>query len=115
MRRLAPLIDVVCVVAFVGIGRVAHDHGISLAGMASTTWPFGLGLLAGWALVARLHRALLRPLSGEIVVMTTVALGMVLRVIAGQGTAPAFIVVAWAFLTLFIVGWRLCAQRFARP
>ena len=115
MRRLAPILDLICVVAFVGIGRSAHDRGISLTGMTSTTWPFALGLLCGWLIVARQRRALARPLSGEIVVVVTVALGMVLRVIAGQGTALAFIVVAWLFLTLFLVGWRLCAQHFVNP
>ncbi len=34
---------------------------------------------------------------------------MVLRVVAGQGTAVAFIAVALAFLGLFLLGWRLLA------
>lgn len=115
VRRLPPVIDALSVLAFVGIGRAAHDHGVSPRGMVSTAWPFVLGLLVGWLVVARQRRALARPLSGEIVVVVTVALGMVLRVIAGQGTALAFIVVAWLFLTLFLVGWRLCAQHFVNP
>ena len=41
-----------------------------------------------------------------------VAVGMVLRVIAGQGTAFAFILVALAFLGLFLLGWRLAARGF---
>ena len=32
---------------------------------------------------------------------------MVFRVVSGQGTAAAFIVVALAFLGLFLLGWRL--------
>jgi hypothetical protein len=32
---------------------------------------------------------------------------MTLRVVAGQGTALAFIAVALAFLGLFLLGWRL--------
>ena len=39
-----------------------------------------------------------------------VALGMVLRVVSGQGTAFAFILVALAFLGLFLLGWRLLAR-----
>jgi hypothetical protein len=39
-----------------------------------------------------------------------VALGMLLRVISGQGTAPAFIGVALAFLGLFLLGWRLLGR-----
>ena len=38
------------------------------------------------------------------------AAGMILRVIAGQGTALPFIVVALVFLGLFVVGWRLVAR-----
>jgi hypothetical protein len=33
-----------------------------------------------------------------------------LRVVSGQGTAFAFIVVALAFLGLFLLGWRLLAR-----
>ena len=35
---------------------------------------------------------------------------MVIRVLAGQGTAIAFIGVTLAFLALFILGWRVVAQ-----
>ena len=31
---------------------------------------------------------------------------MTLRVVAGQGTAAAFVAVALAFLGLFLLGWR---------
>jgi hypothetical protein len=31
-------------------------------------------------------------------------------VVSGQGTAPAFIVVALVFLALFLLGWRLLAR-----
>jgi hypothetical protein len=34
-------------------------------------------------------------------------------VLAGQGTAPAFIVVSLMFLGLFLLGWRLAARRAA--
>jgi FtsH-binding integral membrane protein len=40
----------------------------------------------------------------------TVVLGMVFRVVSGQGIAPAFIAVALAFLGLFLLGWRLLAR-----
>jgi Protein of unknown function (DUF3054) len=39
---------------------------------------------------------------------------MVLRVVSGQGTALAFIIVALAFLGLFLLGWRLCWRLAAR-
>ena len=46
--------------------------------------------------------------------LATVALGQALRVLAGQGTAVAFIVVSLLFLGLFLLGWRLIAQLAAR-
>ncbi len=42
--------------------------------------------------------------------LATVAVGMTLRVIAGQGTAVAFIAVALGFLGLFLLGWRLLVR-----
>jgi hypothetical protein len=105
----AALIDVCCVLAFVAIGRASHHDGESLAGLASTSWPF----LAGLALGLLAGRAWRRP--GAIVPagvgawLGTVAGGMVLRVVAGQGTAGAFIAVALAFLGLFLLGWRALA------
>jgi Protein of unknown function (DUF3054) len=38
----------------------------------------------------------------------------VLRVVAGQGTAAAFMLVALAFLGLFLLGWRVAARVVSR-
>jgi FtsH-binding integral membrane protein len=107
---VAALIDVCCVLVFVIIGRASHTQGESIGGIASTSWPFLAGLAAGW-LVSRAWRrpVALRP-TGIAAWLGTVALGMVLRVVSGQGTALAFIVVALAFLGLFLLGWRLLAR-----
>jgi Protein of unknown function (DUF3054) len=113
-RRFAPLTDFLAVVLFVVIGRSSHGHGDTLTGIISTTWPFGVGLMMGWWLVRQRGRPLETPVNGEIVVVVTVIIGMALRVVAGQGTAAAFVLVAWVFLSLFLVGWRLLAQRFLR-
>jgi hypothetical protein len=102
--------DVACVLLFVVIGRANHHDGETLPGLASTAWPFLAGLAAGW-LVARAWRrpTALLP-SGVAAWLGTVAVGMVLRVVAGQGTALPFIVVALVFLGLFLLGWRLLAR-----
>ena len=44
-------LDVGCVLVFVIIGRASHTQGESLAGIASTAWPFlaGLGVEIGRA------------------------------------------------------------------
>jgi Protein of unknown function (DUF3054) len=106
---LAIVLDCCCVLLFVIIGRASHAKGESLAGIASTAWPFLTGLAGGW-LAARAWR---RPFglspAGVGAWLGTVALGMVLRVVSGQGTAVAFIGVALAFLGLLLLGWRLVA------
>jgi len=111
--RVAVVLDVLCVLIFVIIGRDSHDKGESLAGIASTSWPFLCGLAAGWAVTRARKPLALRP-TGIIVWLCTVALGMVLRVVSGQGTAIAFIVVALAFLGLFLLGWRVLGRLVAR-
>jgi len=108
--RLAVALDVACVLVFVIIGRDSHAKGESLAGIASTAWPFLAGLALGW-LAARAWRQPVRlwP-AGVGAWLGAVALGMLLRVVSGQGTAPAFIGVALAFLGLFLLGWRLLGR-----
>jgi Protein of unknown function (DUF3054) len=113
--RLAVAIDVFCVLVFVIIGRASHTTGESLAGIASTAWPFLAGLAGGWLVTAGLAgRAWRQPSrlwpAGVGAWLGTVVLGMVFRVVSGQGTAPAFIGVALAFLGLFMLGWRLLAR-----
>lgn len=106
--------DLVALLVFVAIGRSVHDHGIRLAGMATTTWPFAVGLAAGTAVLAtRGLRGQSVP-GGVVVVLSTVAIGMVLRVVAGQGTAFAFVLVALAFLGALMIGWRICLRSVVR-
>ena len=110
----AVVVDVCCVLIFVVIGRASHTQGETVAGIASTSWPFLCGLAVGWAASRAWRRPLaLRP-AGLAVWLCTVALGMVLRVVSGQGTAVGFIIVAVAFLGLFLLGWRLLGRLAAR-
>ncbi len=108
--RLAVLLDCSCVLLFVIIGRASHTKGESLGAIASTAWPFLAGLAGGW-LAARAWR---RPSglwpAGVGAWLGAAALGMVFRVVSGQGTAAAFIGVALAFLGMFLLGWRLLAR-----
>lgn len=114
MRKLWPLVDLAFIVLFVAIGRSTHQHGDSAAGLVSTTWPFAVALAVAWVLTWRRGRGGTAPREGFVIVVITVALGMVLRVVSGQGTAIAFIIVAIAFLSLFLVGWRLVVKKARR-
>jgi hypothetical protein len=112
--KVAVVLDVCCVLIFVMIGRASHTKGETLAGIASTSWPFLCGLGVGWAASRAWRRPLtLRP-AGLVVWLGTVAVGMILRVVSGQGTAVAFIIVALAFLGLFLLGWRLIGRLLTR-
>lgn len=116
VRRLpAVAADVVAVLAFVAVGRDAHAHGLTLAGLASTAWPFLTGLAAGWLAVGWLAvgwaAAGGRPWPGPrtafvVTWLSTVTVGMALRVVAGQGTTVVFWVVATGFLGLFLLAGR---------
>ena len=103
----AVALDALTLVLFVVIGRASHDHGESPAGVVSTLWPFACGLAAGWLLVRAAGRRVASLGAGIVVCVATVALGMVLRVLAGQGTAAAFVGVATGFLGAVMVGGRL--------
>ena len=108
-------IDILVVVLFVVIGRASHHHGETFGGFLSTWWPFAAGLAVGEVLSARLEsgwQGWLR--AGAVVTVSTVAVGMVLRVVAGQGTAVAFIVVALVFLGAFMIGGRAAIAALAR-
>ena len=106
MKMRAFIADLLFVLLFVAIGRHAHKDGSSLGGMASTAWPFAVGLLSGWIFIVLTHRTAPARSSGIIIVLWTVILGMILRIISGQGTAFTFVIVALVFLSLFLVGWR---------
>ncbi len=106
MKKGAYLIDFICVLVFVAIGRHTHKDGNSLDGIFTTMWPFTVGLLSGWLFVGRTNCSVTTKSSGLRIALFTVVIGMILRVISGQGTAVSFIIVAFAFLSFFLIGWR---------
>ncbi|MEU4316463.1 DUF3054 domain-containing protein [Nocardia sp. NPDC024068] len=115
MRRFGPIAaDVLLVVLFCVIGRRSHDEAI-IAGLLRTAWPFVAGLAVGWiaALVLERRRTGTEPFdatrlwpTGIVIWLSTLVIGMLLRVVSGQGTAVSFIVVAAVVLALFLLGWR---------
>jgi peptidoglycan/LPS O-acetylase OafA/YrhL len=107
MKRSAYLIDFIFVLIFVTIGRHTHKDGNPLTGTFTTLWPFAVGLLVGWVVVSRTRRVATARSSGLILALSAVVVGMVLRVISGQGIALTFVIVASAFLSFCLVGWRV--------
>lgn len=115
---LALLVDAALVVVFAAIGRATHDGdvlGPAGSGLATTAWPFLVGLLLGWAVSMGWRRPLAPLRTGLPVWAVTLVIGMLLRALSGQGIAVAFIIVAGITLLLFLVGWRAIAALVARP
>jgi hypothetical protein len=111
------MIDVACVLVFVLIGRRNHGEGSAASGVLRTAAPFLMALVLGWV-AARRQIALCETWRFGIPLwIGTVALGLVFRrVLFGDGTAAAFVIVAAVFLGLILIGWRAIAQRtFAQP
>jgi len=105
---LSFVLDVVLVVAFAATGRASHDEAV-LPGLLVTAWPFLVGLVAGWV-VTLAWRAPTRALrTGLGVWAITVAGGMLLRAVSGQGVVVAFVIVASVVLLIALVGWRAIA------
>lgn len=112
LRRfvLPAAIDLILVLVFVGLGRGFHEEGVSFGSMVITAWPFVAGLAVGW-LVTRAWRnpwPVVRP--GVGIWIVTVAAAMMLRFVAGFGTAVSFIIVAAVVLGVLLLGWRALAH-----
>lgn len=111
-RRLsAPLtvvIDAVLVVVFCIIGRLSHDEGIlgDIPGLLNTMWPFIVAVLVAHVIAILIRLRTDRLPAGAVIWAVTVAGGLLLRAVAGQGTALPFIIVATLTLALFLIGWR---------
>jgi hypothetical protein len=114
MNRLWIVVDALIVLLFVGIGRSSHHHRFSVSGFLSTTWPFAVGLGLGWLYLTLRRRDGASPRGGVAVWLCTVVVGMILRVLFGQGTALAFIIVALGFLGALMLGLRMAASRYLR-
>jgi hypothetical protein len=107
--------DLIAVVVFVLLGRSSHGEGQTLHGVLITLWPFLTGLLTGWLglLAARIGAEGYR--AGALLVVATVAVGMVLRhVVSHDGTPVSFVLAATTFLTILYLGWRAVARLVAR-
>jgi Protein of unknown function (DUF3054) len=105
------VLDVVLVVLFAFVGRRSHAEGLDVGGILRTALPFLVGTAAGWLLASVTLDSGPRSLPfGAVVVACTVVVGMVLRRVAAQGTAPSFVIVATVVLTVLLLGWRLVAR-----
>jgi len=108
--RIAAVIDVVAIIAFVVIGRKNHDEGSALSGVVKVAAPFLIALALGWA-AARAWTSPMAVGTGITIWLVTIIAGLVLRKFAFDGgTAVPFIIVASLFNLATLVGWRFLAE-----
>ncbi|WP_420041707.1 DUF3054 domain-containing protein [Gordonia sp. MP11Mi] len=110
---LAGIADLIAICVFVAVGRRNHDEAGSVTGFLTTLWPFLVGAAFGWCITVvatgrRFAPTALVP-AGVIVWVSTVVVGMILRVISGQGTALSFVIVATIATGVLLLGWRAIA------
>jgi cytochrome bd-type quinol oxidase subunit 1 len=116
---LALALDAALVLVFVALGREEHDDTSATRDVLTIALPFWFGLLAGWV-AAKVWRQPWALRTGLMIWPAVVIVGMLTRRwVFGDGTAPAFVIVATLFLGAGLVGWRalahLSAARRAEP
>ena len=110
-RALPAVLDVALVVLFAALGRRSHAEGLDVTGVLRTAAPFLAGTTVGWVVASLTLDAVPRDLAfGAVVLVCTVVVGMLLRRVLGDGTAPSFVLVATTVLTLLLLGWRLVVR-----
>ncbi len=113
----AVAIDVGAIVVFAAIGRARHDEGVlgdSGLGLATTVWPFVVGALIGWWLIRGWKRPCAWEPTGLAVWAGSLAIGMTLRAVTGQGVQWSFVLTAALVLAAFLIGWRIVSGFIAK-
>ncbi len=95
--------DVALILVFAASGRRTHEHGVTVAGVLETAWPF-LVAYATATLAVRAWRSPGAPWpTGVVLWVVTVAGGLVVRALAGGGVALSFQVVTLIVLGAFLL------------
>jgi Protein of unknown function (DUF3054) len=112
---VAAAIDGVCLAVFVLLGRSSHGLNGGSNWFLTVLWPFVVGFYAA-ALVTHLYTAATHPWRRAAATVTLgVVLALLVRVTATSRSTPVvFGVVAFSFLMLTTVGWRVAARFAAR-
>jgi hypothetical protein len=110
MQRLAwlayLLADLAAVLVFCAVGRRSHAEGITIAGVATTAWPFLTGTVVGWLVARGWQRPTAVVPTGLVVWLCTVVIGMLLRKASSASVAGSFVVVASLVTAVLLLGWR---------
>lgn len=111
---IAAAADVLAVLVFVAIGRASHAEALSIVGFLQTAWPFLAGLALGWLVMRAWRTPADVRWTGLGVWVITVVVGLLLRVVSGEGAPTGFVVVTTVVLGVFLLGWRGVVWALAR-
>jgi hypothetical protein len=107
---LALLGDIAVLVVFVLVGRRSHHEDAGFAGFLRVWWPFAVALGVAW-FVTGLWRTPLAWPRAVAAWLVTVALGMVVRIVAeDREFKVAFTIVTLLFVGAGMLGWRAVAR-----
>jgi hypothetical protein len=112
---IAAVLDALCLVIFVVAGRQSHGLDNSASWFFAVLWPIVVAWFAV-ALLVSLYTATshARPRLAATVLLG-VGLGLIVRIaVTHRDTPGAFVLVAYGFITLTTVGWRLVAAALPR-
>lgn len=98
--------DIVAVLVFCAVGRRSHAEGLTVTGVAATSWPFLTGTVIGWLVSRGWQRPTAVVPTGVVVWLCTVAVGMALRKASSAGVAASFVLVAASVTAVLLLGWR---------
>ena len=113
-RTVAIVLDMVLVVALAALGRASHAEALDVAGLSRTALPFLAGALLAWITLIMRRGDGTTLSSGVFVWAITLIGGMVFRILIGDTTAVAFVIVAAITLAVFLIGWRAIAWLIGR-
>lgn len=108
-KPTAIALDFVAISLFALFARMAHQSDempFTVAGWASTVWPFAIGVALGWVIAT-----VSRTSSGVIIWLVTVITGLVIWALR-NGDIPhwSFVIVACVMSALLMLGWRGVAR-----
>jgi len=106
--------DVVAVLAFCAVGRRSHAEGLTVAGVATTAWPFLSGTVVGWLVSRGWRRPTAVVPTGVVVWLCTVVVGLLLRKATRAGIPLGFVIVAASVTAVLLLGWRAVAAAIPR-
>jgi len=103
--------DAACLAIFVLLGRESHELNSGITWYLAVLWPFLLGWFAAAAALRLYSSWPNRWMALAATWVAGTAIALVLRSLITQRATPlAFIIVAYAFIGLTVLGWRLALR-----